>query len=165
MASDISVLCTALDTAIRSLIPADYDVQEARAQALLFETMLRPPGVVWCYGGSRKLGTGPLGDRGRQDYAFGFTIGCVGMDWSTAAGAVEQARDIAERLRGRPTQAALPDGQRTPNLRTISLGRLGDDPQYLVFANETPTLARGTDPHGGRFALIQQWETGPLARI
>jgi len=163
--SDIQTLCDAVNAAIVSLLPSTVDVREARMPDLIFQTELRGDGVVWSYAGIRKTDGGPLGDRGRQGYVFGFAVAAVGMDWSSPAGAVKEARDLAETLRGSPSQSMIPGGQRTPNLRTIRLTMIGDDPVYLVFLSESPRLDPQATAQGGRFAFVQSWETGPLVRI
>jgi hypothetical protein len=63
---------------------------------------------------------------------------------------------MGEYLMGSPS---LPES--TPNLNEIVLAHLGGDDIYLRYLNETPKMAPNSTYQGGRFALVQLWETWP----
>jgi hypothetical protein len=164
--NSINDVCDSVEAAIKSLVGPTVDVHEARHPSLTFALNLRGQGIVWSYGRYQKVGEGPLGDRGRQDFVWPFTIAIVGMSWSSPAGANREARMMAETLRGSPSDALIIDQSlRPPNLRTIQLGKIGPDPIYLAYQGETVELDPNFTPQAGRVAYIQQWATGPQVRV
>ena len=158
--STIATLRAAVVNAVTSLVPAGTEVLEARVPATSFALAIRPPCVVISYAGSPKREPGPLGKRGVHGYVWVFTLAIVEADWQTPAGAAYKAADIAALLRGEPS---LPDT--TPNLQTINLGTVRDQDVYLTFVSEAPEIDSGGTAQGGKFALVQQYETNPEVRF
>ena len=166
----ISDVCNAVDALIRAVVGPQVDVREVRHSSLLWAVSLRGDGIVWSYDGYEKVGGGPLGDRGKQDYVFRFTIAPIGMDWSSAEGANKKAREMAEQLRGAPSESTLALTDRAPNLRIGSppntpLGTIGPDSLWLEFMSETTQLLGATPAFGGREAFVQKWQTTTLMRV
>jgi hypothetical protein len=163
--NDINSVCDAVEAAIKAILGPDVDVQEARHPSLTFAVNLRGQGVVWSYGRYQKQGEGPLGDLGKQDFSLPFTVCVIGMDWSSPGGANREARQMAETLRGSPSQAQLPINDRDPNLRLWPLGTLGGQPITLQFLSERAELDPKSTPTAGRVAYIQDWSTFPSVRM
>jgi hypothetical protein len=154
MSSTIDMLRTNVMAAIRSLVPADVEVLEGRVPATAFALAIRTPAVVVFYGGKPKKEDGPIGRRDRQGYSYVFTIAIVEANWATPQGAAYEAANLAEIIHGSPTS---PDG--TPNLRTIDLGVIHEDHVRLRFVSEAPEIDAGSTAQGGKFALVQTWQT------
>ena len=75
------------------------------------------------------------------------------------AAAVERAEDIAELIFGSPS---LPPS--TPNLHTISLGTISGQDVYLKCIDEAKQVDPGSTAQGGKYAVVQRWETDPEVR-
>jgi len=157
MSTTISTLRTNVLAAVAAVLPAGTDVFEARVPAASFSVAIRQPAVVVSYAGKPKREGGPIGNRGRQGYVYAFTIAVVESDWASPAGAAYRAADLAELLLGSP---ALPDA--TDNLRTLSLGTVHDEEVFLRFVSESLEIDPGSTAQGGKFALVQQWETNEV---
>lgn len=155
--STIATLRANVLAAVTSLVPAGTEVIEARVPATSFALAIRQPCVVVSYSGSPKKEPGPVGKRGVHGYVWGFTIAIIEADWQAPAGAAYRAADIAALLRGEPS---LPDT--TPNLQTINLGTVRGEDVYLTFVSEAPEIDPGSTAQGGKFALVQQYETNEV---
>jgi hypothetical protein len=155
--STIATLRTNLVAAVTAIVPAGTDVFEARVPAASFSVAIRQPAVVISYAGKPKREAGPVGNRGRQGYVYAFTIAVVESNWQTPAGAAYLAADLAELLLGSP---ALPPA--TDNLRTLSLGTINDEEVFLKFVSESLEVDPGSTAQGGKFAIVQQWETNEV---
>jgi hypothetical protein len=156
-ATTISLLRTKLLQTIKDIVGPDTEVLEGRAPQAWFAMNVRgKPAIVLTYAGRPKRNDGPLSRRDRQRYVYQFSIAVADADWQTPVGANYEAADLAEKLAGSPNNADT-----VPNLRTAPLIKIHDDWVYLRFISETPTMAPTSTPQGGRFALIQIWETFP----
>lgn len=152
--STIDTLRANVLAAVASLVPAGTEVLEGRVPATAFALAIRTPAVVVFYGGKPKKEDGPIGNRGKQGYSYLFTIAIVEADWAAPAGAAYRAANIAELIHGSP---ASPPG--TPNLRTIDVGTINDEHVRLKFVSEAPEIDPGSTAQGGKFAMVQLWET------
>jgi hypothetical protein len=155
--STIATLRQNVLNAIASVLPFGTEIIEARVPATSFALAVRQPCVVVSYAGSPKKEPGPVGKRGVHGYVWVFTIAIVEADWQTPAGAAYKAADIGALLRGEPS---LPDT--TPNLQTICLGNVRGEDVYLTFVSEAPEIDPGGTAQGGKFALVQQYETNEV---
>lgn len=155
--STIATLRTNVLAAVTSLVPVGTSVVEARVPATSFALAKQTPCVVISYAGSPKKEPGPVGRRGVHGYVWVFTLAIVEADWQTAAGAAYKAADIGALLRGEPS---LPPT--APNLQTISLGTVRGEEVYLTFVSEAPEIDPGGTAEGGKFALVQQYETNEV---
>ena len=154
----ISLLRTAVLDAIHTVLP-DVQVLEARSPQGWFALNITGDlAVIVAYAGRPKKAEGVVGRRDRQRYVYQFSIAVADSDWQLPVGANYAAADLAERLIGSPNTADT-----VPNLRTQPLVKIHDDMVYLKFISETPTMAPNSTPFGGKFALVQLWETSPEA--
>jgi hypothetical protein len=153
----ISLLRTKLLQTIRDILGPDVEIIEARHPQAWFSMNVRGKvAIVLSYAGRPKRDDGPLSRRDRQRYVYQFSVAVADADWQTPVGANYEAADLAERLAGSPN-----DADTVPNLRNAPLIKVHDDMVYLRFISETPTIAPTSTPQGGRFALVQIWETFP----
>lgn len=156
----ISIVRAGLIAAIKTVLGPDVPVFESRVRAAWY--LMNLPGheaIVMCYEGQPMKERGPVGSRDRQGYVYRFSIAICSGDWATPVGATYGAADLGERLRGSP---ALP--RETPNLRTQQIATILGEDVYVRFLDEVPTAAPNSTMQGGRFALLQTWETSPEVR-
>ena len=132
------------------------DVLEGKTAKAWFLMNLRGnDGIVLGYENKTLKKRGPLGKR-KDKIQFRFTIAICSGDWREPVGATYRAADIAEYLTG---SSALPDD--TPSLRGLVLANVDDCDIYLHYVSESAEMAPNSTLQGGRFALVQTWETFP----
>jgi hypothetical protein len=150
----ISTLRANLIGLIGTLLPGT-EILETRMPEAWFAVNIRGgSAVVVSYAGKPKREPGPIGKRDRQGYVYRFTIAITGENWAAPAEATYAAADMAETLFGSPF--APPN---TPNLRTETIGSIAGEALYLRFVDEVMQMAPNSTPEGGRFAIVQTWET------
>lgn len=155
--STISTLRANLLSAIATILPVGTEIIEARVPAASFSVAIRHPAVVVSYSGKPKKEPGPVGNRGKQGYSYVFTIAIVEENWQGPAEAAYGAAELAELLHGSPALSPA-----TLNLRTANLGTINDEAVYLQFVSESLEVDPGSTAQGGKFAIVQTWETGEI---